>query len=56
MSNRDGLQGKLVDNLGTIIPPTSEQISQAQRYVSARATGADDLRLLFSMLGIGEAA
>lgn len=56
MSGRDGMRGKLTDDFGTIVPPTSEQIAQAQNYVAFRATSADDLRQMLSMLGIEEAA
>lgn len=42
--------------VGDLIPVTSEQITQAQRYIASRAMGADDLRLLLDMLNIREAA
>lgn len=49
--------GALSDALAQPIPPlTSEQISNAQRYVAGRAIDADDLRLLLEMLNIKEAA
>lgn len=52
MRTSDGMRGKLTDDFGTITPPTAEQISLAQQYVTRRAISDDDQRVLFSMLGI----
>lgn len=52
MTSRDNMRGKLIDNFGLIEPPTSEQISLAQRYVTARAISDDDQQMLLAMLGL----
>lgn len=51
MGGAQGL-GSLVGKLGNVEQLTSEQIAQAQRYVTARAISDDDQQMLLSMLGL----
>ena len=45
----------LVDDFGTIEPPSDEQVRAAWLYVAGKATDAEDARTLLDMLGLGDA-
>jgi hypothetical protein len=44
---------QLIDDFGTITPPSEEQALAARRYVAGMAEDADDARALLAMLGLG---
>lgn len=49
----DGFGNQLIDDFGTIVDATDEQVDAARRYVAGMAHDVEDARVLLAMLGLG---